>query len=196
MRIIVITPSDFVVDEALKINRLFECGLDRLHLRKPDSGLGEVEALLQNIDPQYYSKIRIHDYFELAEKYSLGGVHLNRRNALYEGNLSKTRSCHTLEELRYIEDYEYVFLSPVFNSISKYDYPSNFTEEELLQAKEVGLINERVMALGGISEANLKQVKSYGFGGIALLGSIWNGGDEIENFLKIKNRLNELTAIK
>lgn len=196
MRIIVITSPEFIADEALKINRLFDCGLDLLHLRKPDASLEDVEVLLQNINSQYYAQIRLHDHFELAAKYRLGGVHLNRRNAEYGGYLSKTRSCHTIEELRQIEDYEYVFLSPIFNSISKQDYPSNFSEEDLLQAREGGLINERVMALGGVSEANLSQVKTYGFGGFALLGSIWNGGDEIKNFLKIKYKLNELTTVK
>ena len=196
MRVIVITSPEFIVDEALKINRLFACGLDYLHLRKPDSKEEEVEALLQKINPQYYSQIRVHDYFDLAEKYRLGGVHLNRRNAEYQGKLAKTRSCHLLEELRHIEDYDYVFLSPIFNSISKQDYCSNFSEEILLRARDMGLINERVMALGGVSEANIGQVMTYGFGGLALLGSIWNGGDEVENFLKIRYKLNELTAIK
>ena len=37
------------------------------------------------------------------------------------------------KKIFYWKLYEYVFLSPVFNSISKYDYPSNFAEEELLQ---------------------------------------------------------------
>ncbi|MDC7177392.1 thiamine phosphate synthase, partial [Bacteroides cellulosilyticus] len=31
-----------------------------------------------------------------------------------------------------------------------------------------------VVALGGISEVNLAEIKSLGFGGAALLGDIWN----------------------
>lgn len=33
---------------------------------------------------------------------------------------------------------------------------------------------KRLVALGGISEVNLAEIKSLGFGGAALLGDIWN----------------------
>jgi len=44
----------------------------------------------------------------------------------------------------------------------------------LKQAQESGVIHEKVVALGGISEVNLAEIKSLGFGGAALLGDIWN----------------------
>ena len=67
----------------------------------------------------------------------------------------------------------YVFLSPIFNSISKQGYASAFTPKALFEAKQKGIINEKVVALGGITAANINKIKSYGFGGVALLGDVW-----------------------
>ena len=39
--------------------------------------------------------------------------------------------------------------------------------------KESGLINEKVIALGGIKEDKFEELKEIGFGGAALLGSLW-----------------------
>ena len=32
---------------------------------------------------------------------------------------------------------------------------------------------KKVVALGGITAANINKIKSYGFGGVALLGDVW-----------------------
>ena len=59
------------------------------------------------------------------------------------------------------------------NSISKQGYASAFTPKALFEAKQKGIINEKVVALGGITAANINKIKSYGFGGVALLGDVW-----------------------
>jgi thiamine monophosphate synthase len=73
-----------------------------------------------------------------------------------------------------IEGYDYVFLSPVFDSISKEGYRAAFSHEELLRASEAGLINAKVIALGGIDATTLPLLKPYKFGGIGVLGAIWD----------------------
>ncbi len=70
--------------------------------------------------------------------------------------------------------FDYVLMSPVYDSISKQGYRSGYSQETLRQAQAEGIINRKVVALGGISEANLPEIKSLGFGGAALLGDIWN----------------------
>ena len=177
MKLIIITSPDFIPDEARIVTELFKAGLDLLHVRKPDADVHAVENLLQGIAPEYRTRIVIHDFFSLKDKYLLGGIHLNSRHpeapANYEGILS--RACHSLEEVETtVSRFNYVLMSPVYDSISKQGYRSGYSKEELKQAQESGVIHEKVVALGGISEVNLAEIKSLGFGGAALLGDIWN----------------------
>ncbi len=141
----------------------------------------------------------LHDFFELAEKYNVRGVHLNRRNPVYNGtkNIKTSQSCHSIPELKTANRHDYVFLSPVFNSISKAGYMASFSGKELLEASGVGLINEKVIALGGIDTNTLPLLKPYKFGGVAVLGAIWSISPEadpekiIERFLAIRQHLEQ-----
>ena len=176
MQLIVVTSSERIENEAEKINALFEAGLEILHLRKPDFSKKEYVQLLEEIKEKYHHKIKIHEFFELTEDYDLLGVHLNKRNPNYTGKKSVniSKSCHCIEELEKIDGYDYVFLSPIFDSISKKGYRSNFSDEALLKASSSGKINQKVVALGGINQDTLPKLKKYGFGGAAVLGSIWH----------------------
>lgn len=176
MQIIVITRPDFFPREADEITRLFVAGLEILHLRKPQSHAGALENLLRTIPSEYYSRIVLHEHFDLAERYSLRGVHLNRRNPeaplAYTGAIS--RSCHSLEEVQiYKAVCDYVFLSPIYDSISKEGYGAAFSKECLRNAQGNGIIDQQVYALGGITSEHLPEIRSFGFGGAALLGDIW-----------------------
>ncbi|MDR0603493.1 MAG: thiamine phosphate synthase [Bacteroidales bacterium] len=188
MRLIIITHSEFIPDEATKINALFKAGMEILHIRKPKSLKRECVALLEKIDQQYYPQIKIHDFFDLADHYPVLGVHLNCRNPVYHGNrkLNISKSCHKIEELDHIDEYDYVFLSPVFNSISKHGYNAKFTDKMLKDACKKGKINDKVVALGGINADTLPLLKKYSYGGAAILSAIWGTEDEVSNFLKLK----------
>ena len=176
MKWIVITMPDFIENEANYINQLFEAGLDLLHLRKPESCIDDCERLLQEINPKWYPRIVVHDHFSLCQKYHLHGIHLNRRNpqppAAFHGSLSA--SCHSLAEVAERKTQcDYVFLSPIFNSISKTGYHAAFQESVLQQAAHSGIIDHQVVALGGVTARHLPYLKSHHFGGAAFLGDIW-----------------------
>ena len=103
------------------------------------------------------------------------GIHLNKRNPNipedYSGHISCT--CRTLTELEVKKRvYDYVFLSPVFDSISKQGYSSAFSEEDLHRAAASGIIDSRVVALGGVTPERLPYLRSLGFGGAAMLGCV------------------------
>jgi len=198
MKLILITPPTYFVEEDKIITALFEEGLDILHLRKPDTAPMYAERLLTLIPEQYHKRIVVHGHFYLKDEYRLRGIHLNHRNPNlpdnYKGHVSC--SCHSLEEVKERKrDCDYVFLSPVFDSISKLDYHTNFTPEEIRKAHKAGIIDKKVIALGGIDEDNIRQVKDYGFGGAAILGALWDKFDMrcdkdfefiIEHFKKLK----------
>lgn len=175
--VIVITLPFFFPKEAEEITCFFQDGLERLHLRKPESTVAQVRELLSAIPAQYHSRIVIHEHFELLQEFNLAGVHLNRRNpeapAGWKGHISI--SCHSLLELeaRKKEGFDYLSLSPIYNSISKQGYEAAFSVQDLQDAHAKGLIDSRVMALGGICKENMAEVLSYGFGGVMILGYAW-----------------------
>lgn len=176
MEWIVITSPGFLQGEADFIDRLFGNGLDRLHLRKPGADIGECRRLLDGISREWLPRIVVHDNFGLCREYGLGGVHLNGRNPMappnHEGSVS--RSCHSLEEIsRYKGECDYLTLSPIFNSISKQGYMAAFGPGQLAAARDSGLIDRRVIALGGVTLENIPRVKELGFGGVAILGDVW-----------------------
>lgn len=121
----------------------------------------------------------------MKEEYKLKGIHLSHRNPLipdnYTGHVSA--SCHTFDEVTADKKMcDYVFLSPIFDSISKEGYASAFTSESIREAAEKGIIDKRVIALGGVDENNLLQVKDFGFGGAAILGGLWNKFDPASDY--------------
>src|SRR6185312_3477485 len=130
MKIIIITPELTLPDETDTVNALFESGLERLHLRKADYTEESYIKYLQQIDYQYHSRIVLHSSFQLVERFDLGGLHLNSHYQkddemmrLAEGILGKVDvfgSFHSWVEIRANQfPYKYVFISPVYDSISK-----------------------------------------------------------------------------
>jgi thiamine-phosphate pyrophosphorylase len=198
MKLILITSPTYFVEEDKIITSLFEEGLDILHLRKPDTAPMYAERLLTLIPEQYHKRIVVHGHFYLKEEFRLKGIHLNLRNPNapdhYKGHISC--SCHSLEEIKERKrNYDYVFMSPVFDSISKQNYNAQYSPEEIKKAHKQGIIDKKVYALGGIDVHNIKEVKKYGFGGAAIMGAIWQKFDTccdrdysqiIEHFRKLK----------
>lgn len=177
MKLIVISAEKVIPQEAQILNILFEEDLPVLHLRKPLASKQETADLLNCISPLYHNRIILHDYFELAHQYNIRGIHLNQRNISIPpdiGLIHISRSCHSLKEIEEISGYQYVFLSPIFDSISKIGYMRGFSTRELEDAQNKGIINEKIIALGGISPDNIPVVANYGFGGVAVLGTLWN----------------------
>lgn len=180
MKLILLTTPDFFVEEDKIITALFEEGLDLLHLRKPNTEPVYSERLLSLLSKDYLSHIVTHDHFYLKDEFGLYGIHLNSRNpehpVNYKGHVSK--SFHDLDTLkREKKNYTYTFLSPIYNSISKPNYLAAFTPEQLRNAAARGIIDRKVMALGGINEKVMGDIKILGFGGAVILGDLWNRFD-------------------
>ena len=177
MKLIVITRPTYFVEEDKIITTLFDEGLEVLHLRKPNTAPVYAERLLTLIPEKYRKRIIVHGHFYLKEEYNLKGIHINHRNPVAPNNYSGllSTSCHSLEEVEEKKSaFDYVFLSPVFDSISKEGYASPFTPEQIRQASKQNIIDKHVVALGGIDTDTILQAKDFGFGGVAVLGGLWN----------------------
>lgn len=200
MKLILITAPEYFVEEDQILTTLFEEGLDILHLRKPDTEAIYAERLLTLIPEKYHKKIVVHDHFDLCDEYKLKGIHLNSRNPLvpdnYSGHISA--SCHTLDEVKADKKTcDYVFLSPIFDSISKHGYSSKFTPEEIREAVKADIIDKKVIALGGIDEENILRVKDLGFGGAAIMGALWSKFDHNydNNYQELINHFRKLKRL-
>lgn len=191
MKLIVITTPQFFEGEAAAVISLFQNGLEILHLRKPGASAEEIAGFLQQLPKEYMPRIVTHEQFQAASAFGLRGIHLNGRNPQvpvgYAGHISC--SCHSLEEVaRRKSDCDYLFLSPIYDSISKEGYSSAYSYDTLQKAQQAGIIDSKVMALGGIGLERLAEIKALGFGGAVLLGDIWQRTDEefIPHFLQLK----------
>lgn len=177
MKLIAITTPKITKDDILIISGLLRKGVENIHLRKPDSSINECRSLLACLTMEQRAKIVVHDYPELYEEFSLGGIHINKNITLLPQGYSglKTRSCHTIAEIKkYKEECDYLFLSPIFDSISKAGYKSAFTKEELYRASANGIIDKKVVALGGVTFDKIPYLKELKFGGVAMIGAIYN----------------------
>jgi thiamine-phosphate pyrophosphorylase len=178
VRLIVLTQPFFFEGEVAAITALFRAGLELLHLRKPASSVEECRALLEQLPPFCRERIVLHDHHGLCSEFRLRGLHLNGRNPAFPPGFSGQRSasCHSLAELaerKRTGEFDYLFLSPVFDSLSKQGYHSAFSAEVLAAARDEGLIDAQVMALGGIRPELLPQTAAWGFGGAVVLGYVW-----------------------
>lgn len=171
MRKIAITLPWRYEGEAEDITRLLVGeGFWRVHIRKPDASETETAVLIEQIPHELYPLLTLHDHHELALRYNLGGVHLNIRNPEppHDWNGLVSRSLHTIAET-VEDDFDYAFLSPIYPSISKPGYKGNFSHDDLRNS-----INERIFALGGVTPDKFAEIEALGFGGAAMLGSVWN----------------------
>ncbi len=206
MNLIVITDPGEVEDEALKVYRLFEEGLEILHYRKPDWSLEKYEDFLKQIPSRFYKNMVIHSHYKLIEKYNLRGIHLTGKylaevdevsvkevfKAISKRRLTISTSMHSIQEIQ--EDkrkYNYIFLSPLFDSISKKTYSSKMKSEEVKVFLKEYKNPEKVVALGGIHKANIKKVIELGFTSAAMLGALWSLDDPAKEFRKIKISIHE-----
>lgn len=177
MKIIAITTPKIISDDGYIIRGLLDNGVDIVHLRKPESSIDECRVLLSNLGDEYRARIVVHDYLELYYEFSLRGVHINKNIGTlpdgYDG--LRTRSCHSFEEVvRYKDECDYLFLSPIFDSISKAGYHSAFDECSLRKASISGVIDSRVIALGGVTFNKIDYLRNLNFGGVAMSGAIYS----------------------
>ena len=177
MRLIAVTTPLLIADDASIIASLLDSVVDIVHLRKPDAGADNCRLILSQLSAEHRARIVVHDYPELYSEFSLLGIHVNKHvKTLPDGYQGlRVRSCHSLDEVeRYKTEYDYLFLSPIFDSISKQGYVSQFSHEKLLRASSEGIIDNRVVALGGVTIDKISYLESLGFGGAAMSGAIYS----------------------
>jgi len=194
MQLILISSPKDVADESQIINDLFAIGLTRFHLRKPDSSIAQVSALLDLIHPAFYHRIALHQHHGLAKAYGIKRLHFTEQVRKHTGENILTdhtsnghqlsTSIHDVQNISVLSHFEYVFYGPIFNSLSKPGYQA--VNRPNFQPGKLGAL-PRVIALGGIELSNLKTVQAMGFDGAGVLGTIWNHPDKaVQTFKRLQ----------
>ena len=180
MDLLIITPPTLLEGEIPFLIRLFENGLETLHLRKPGWGMGEVKEYLEQIPVEFHDRVMLHNHFELAYSFNLKGIHFSEKE---KKNLStwkklpgiKSWAVHDEDELLNLPgDVDYVLLSPVFPSISKPGYTGKLNLKKVTDWLNAQKVTAKIYGLGGVEAGCIPKLKEMGFDGAALLGAIWN----------------------
>jgi thiamine-phosphate pyrophosphorylase len=188
---IVISNPISVANEISIIHALFEAGLEIFHVRKPDFSEQEMKVFLSKINSNYNKKLVLHSHHLLAVEFSINRIHFTEKmrkettkeswNHYKENGFQLSTSTHNMEDFNNITNaFEYAFLGPVFQSISKENYGPFY--DVVIEIKKRTNFETRLVALGGISYQNCKQLITIGFDGVAILGAIWHSNLPIKNF--------------
>lgn len=195
--IIIISDNHFFANEANIVNSLFDKGLELFHLRKYNNSESEIRAFVNEIKHEYRNRIVLHQFHEMADEFGIKRLHFSEKDRLNskESELLKLKqngfhlstSVHTVEEYQKLASaFDYCFLSPVFDSISKPGYNAQVFH---LPSKNTSVV--KIIALGGIKENNCLKALEMGFDGVALLGTIWKSENKVETFNKINHALQQ-----
>lgn len=200
LQLVIMSAAEYHSSELTVLPQLFEAGLAVFHVRKPAWSRAEMAAYLQAIPSEYHGRLVVHAHYELALQYPVRGIHLTEkaRQASTTGQLlrqlpgrSVSASFHSLAAVaRHRRHYDYVFLSPIFDSLSKAGYGSGFdlTEVAAFLSRLAARPGYRpaVLALGGVAAQNLGLVQQAGFAGAAVLGTIWQNTDPVAAFQQLQ----------
>jgi thiamine-phosphate pyrophosphorylase len=180
-------PGSFPGEEDC-LRGLLEAGVERLHLRKPEMGLRELEGLVARLAPRWASRLVLHYQPELAERFGIPQIHGPVKMGEGTG-LRVSTSVHDWEEFRQLPPgLEYAFISPLFDSISKQGYLAN---AELLSIPE-GVLPCRPVGLGGVGAGTIGELVRRGWTGAAVLGWIWEEPEKsVQRFEQLKKMVYE-----
>jgi thiamine-phosphate pyrophosphorylase len=191
-KIILLTPEHFVKNEIDHVCRFFKSGLEILHMRKPSASKKDLRDYLKQIPEKFHKFIVLHNHYELVKEFHLKGAHLTSKSRISKNQIDFlirnkikiiSSSFHSVKAINLNRrKYEYMFLSPVFDSISKTNYKSNFDLENL---KPLLRKKKNIIALGGINDKNIASVKQIGFSGAAALGFVWESKKPMKNYKKL-----------
>ncbi|MES2730988.1 MAG: thiamine phosphate synthase [Bacteroidota bacterium] len=204
MKLLLVSNFDDIPEEHYLLNLLFCEGLQYFHLRKANYSTQRMETYLEKIPPPFRQYVILHSHFDLVDKYQLRGAHFTKQYS-YEDFLRSKEiedsespkplfkqlgfSLHSIQEVKKMSSiFDYLFLSPIFDSISNRGYNSKFRINDL----KVFLSNQtnrpEIIALGGITDQAIDKAFDLGFDGVALLGHIWTIFENDHNLIQAVKR--------
>jgi thiamine-phosphate pyrophosphorylase len=185
--VILISPPSDKDGEIDLLCQFFDAGLSRFHLRKPNFSAEDLKRYLNKIPTEHLSKIVVHRCPEVLADFEVGGYHFRSNEPAQVMKGTSSKSLHKLGELTGLkESMDYVFLGPIFRSVSKKGYGPKISINEIFSLFSSGRLNRlnkipKVYALGGIRKKKILRLSEVGFSGVALLGSVWGSRDPLKS---------------
>lgn len=190
--LILFTSEENQSDEKEQLIHFFEKGLSLLHVRKPGMTEEKLKLWLSNFEEKHLEKMVLHQHHHLTKDFSVKGIHLKESfrskqknlaeyiQRFHSGGFTVSSSFHDPEKMKNdISAFDYVFLSPVFTSVSKSGYEG--------RAFNVENLPQKVIALGGMETDKIPKTKELGYKGVAVLGAVWLADDRNKTFTEIHN---------
>jgi thiamine monophosphate synthase len=199
LKIVISYPTE-IPNEIDLVNELLDSDIDYFHIRKPDFTISEMTDYIEAINEVNHHKLMINSNYTILNNYDLAGIHLNKKSLNQIALKAESHQCHIepllqdgkdifvnnqlpnavsysahsfdeIEHLNFRTDY--VFLAPIFDSISKKGHVANFTNQQELK-ENLAKTDKKIIALGGIKQEHEDQLKEIGFAGSAILGDFWH----------------------
>lgn len=183
------------VEDALRGGATF------LQLREKNASKEEIikEALeIKEICKKYNVPFVIDDDVDIAKEVNADGVHIGQNDASYKyardilgDNKIIGMTAHNLEEAMAAQNSgaDYIGVGAVFNTSTKLD-TIPMSRETLMQI--TSNISIPVVAIGGINENNILELKGSGVDGVAVISAIFSKKDITEaakNLLSLSKQL-------
>lgn len=200
MQLLLITPPQFHKNEARILEEAVDIGVDTIHIRKKDISPYAEKVFLEMLPEKVLRQSVQHGHETLFKMFPFKGFHYSEyarklygcrkiadMSSFLRGRKATfSTSAHHADTLSSLENtFDYVFCSPVFPSISKQGY---FTDYEW-NVKSIHS-KSKLIALGGIDHTKIEECKQRGFDGVAVLGAVWqqkNPRDILSSLIKIKD---------
>jgi len=186
MRLIVISPPEDYPREPRVVGRMLQHSPVLFHLRKPGYSRGKLEDYLGRIPGGLHNRIVVHGHPDLIDRFALKGVHFTeiqrRQDWQTIQSIRRQRpACSISSSFHRIDDitqaafvFDYIFLSPIFDSISKQGYTAAFDDGAL--KRFLSGTGHKIVALGGVDGRRIAAAAAMGFWGVAVLGAVWSDG--------------------
>lgn len=203
MELMVMTSPDKFRSEIYIVIKLFENGLETLHLKKPKFSKRHYKDYINQIPKKFHKNIVVHNYYGLIFNYNLKGYSFSKKNkpSLIIKSLTKfvrpkliyTTTCHSTSQLKNLSlnKYNYVLTGPLYKSKNDSKIiSSKFNENNI---KEITFsFPKKIVFFGGITIENLNLLNNNHLKGIVIQGSIWYNKNQqpLDVFLDFKKRLN------
>ncbi len=185
-------PTDHPQEHQL-LEQMVGMGINIIHVRKPGYGRRKLSEYLKKLSPAVRRVTVIHQHHSLCLKFGIKGIHLTHelRKSFFFGilpamwlktikpNLQVSTGFHNLFDLTHNHKslFSYVFISPVFDSISKAGHKSNISLRRLQDTMDK--TKYEVYALGGVDPSKVIPLKEANLHGCALMGAVWENQDPI-----------------
>lgn len=205
MDIVVVSCSHDVENEIAVVEAMLLDGLESFHVRKPHYTTNDYITYISKISPKLRNRVVLHSRHMLANKYGCKGVHVSRKHRragfrtklrlfklrLFNKKIHISASLQNLDSIEgRIKNYDYIFLSPVYESMSPEARIKKFKSSKL--RKFLRQTRKRVFAHGGISSDKFAQLKKLGFGGVVLQSVIWDSEEPLQKYFNLKEELEKV----